>query len=136
MILKDLILSVFELILHSYTNLINEQQELKHQTDKIKITQNQALQMIFDLKFLYALFDLKSSSFSTGLNENPTLNKVYNRVLDSYKNVCSLLETFIDPFDYDIVTPFMQSKISKCITRSAVTFVFYYKNFIKNKISK
>ena len=82
--------------------------------------------MIFDLKFLYALFDLKSSSFSAGLNENPTLNKVYNRVLDSYKNVCSLLETFIDPFDYDIVTPFMQSKISKCITRSAVSFVFYF----------
>ena len=136
MILKDLILSVFELILHSYTNLINEQQELKHQTDKIKITQNQALQMIFDLKFLYALFDLKSSSFSAGLNENPTLNKVYNRVLDSYKNVCSLLETFIDPFDYDIVTPFMQSKISKCITRSAVSFVSYFKHGIKNKISK
>jgi hypothetical protein len=75
--------------LQTYTNLLNQQQE--HQTDKIKITQNQALQMIFDLKFLYALFDVKSSSFSSGLNENPTLNKLYNRVLDSYKK--RLLET-------------------------------------------
>ena len=47
------------MILDYYKKLLNEHKNLDSQ-DKIKLTQNQALQLIFDLKFVHTLFDLKS----------------------------------------------------------------------------
>ena len=109
------------MILEYYKNLLNEHKHLDSK-DKIKLTQNQALQLIFDIKFIHTLFDLKSTGvyLNVGSSENLELNKKFNRSIDVYKEVCALLETFVDPFDYDICVPFIQSKIAKCINRSAV----------------
>jgi hypothetical protein len=109
------------MILDYYKKLLNEHKNLDSQ-DKIKLTQNQALQLIFDLKFLHTLFDLKSTGvyLNVGSSEHLELNKKFQRSLEDYNEVCSLLESFVDPFDYDICTPFIQSKLAKCISRSAV----------------
>lgn len=66
--------------------------------------------MLFDLKFLYILFDLKVN----------LINK--QQIQDDYKNVCSQLESFIDPFDYDICLPFIQSNINKSIARTSTLY--------------
>jgi len=66
--------------------------------------------MLFDLKFLYILFDLKVT----------LINK--QQIQDDYKNVCSQLESFIDPFDYDICLPFIQSNINKSIARTSTLY--------------
>jgi hypothetical protein len=68
------------------------------------------MQMLFDLKFLYILFDLKVT----------LINK--QQIQDNYKNVCSQLESFIDPFDYDICLPFIQSNINKSIARTSTLY--------------
>jgi hypothetical protein len=122
LLLKKLILSVFGLILVSYDELTQSQNSEKF--NKIKLTQNQSLQMLFDLRFLFNLFDLKSfhylSSSSSSQNMNDDLNKNHAKKLDQFRNVCSNLESLIDPFDYDICNPFMQSNITKSISRSLV----------------
>ena len=66
------------MILDYYKKLLNEHKNLDSQ-DKIKLTQNQALQLIFDLKFLHTLFDLKSTGvyLNVGSSEHLELNKLY-----------------------------------------------------------
>ena len=87
----------------------------------MKITQNKALQMIFDLKYLFTLFDGKSfSMYALDKNEMADQKAFIAKLLDDYKLVCSMLESQIDPFDYDICQPFMQSNITKCISKSNV----------------
>lgn len=104
-----MIAKVFKLIISSYKNVVCEQKDLVDSDEKrIRLTQNQSLQMIFDLRFLYTLFDMKTSNQS--------------EVNEEYKQVLADLETFIDPFDYDICLPFMQSNITKSISRTAALY--------------
>lgn len=94
---------MFELVLKSYKKVIDLE-------TSIKLTQNQAMQILFDIKFLFVLFDLK-------------LNLINKQSLqDEYKNICSQLESFIDPFDYDICIPFIQSNITKLIARTTTLY--------------
>lgn len=118
-------MSVFSHILNIYKSFLTQQQSETNSDDlRIKLTQNQSLQALFDLKFLYALFDLKSSSLLTNNSTDPNDNqsKLYSKIIEDFKSVCSLLESFIDPFDYDICTPFMQSNIAKSISRSVTLY--------------
>lgn len=94
---------MFELVLKAYNKIITVE-------TSIKLTQNQAMQILFDLKFLFVLFDLKLNL----INKQP--------LQDEYKNICSQLESFIDPFDYDICTPFIQSNITKSIARTTTLY--------------
>ncbi len=127
MILKELIQSTFHLILLSFKNIIknhHKDSELDETDKSIKLTQNQSLQMIFDLKFLFALFDLKSMTYSSNTSPSKDGNKILNlKLLDEYKDIINQLESLVDPFDYDICTPFIQSNISKAISRSTVIFL-------------
>ena len=140
LIIKDLIHSMFKLIIHAFKNLIKKHNQRNGDADngdadaisdaggeavndngKIHLTQNQALQMLFDVKFLYALFDMKSASSSS--SSSPSKESSY---LDEYKELCGDLEALVDPFDYDICTPFMQSNIAKAITRTAVINIYFF----------
>lgn len=109
-----MILKVFELIINFYNKIVLGQNSGEHHG--IKLTQNQSLQMLFDLRFLYNLFDIKSMS----LNDKNSPGSVLNRIQLDYKNVSNELEALIDPFDYDICSPFIQSNITKSIARSNV----------------
>ena len=125
LVLKDLTIELFSCLLRSLRRLAtdNDGTDL---SDRLKLTQNQALQIIFDLKYLFTLFDFKSYATS---NENEKVK--LSRMLDDYQSVTSQFESMIDPFDYDICLPFIQSNINKCITRSNVRLssflrFFYY----------
>lgn len=131
LILKDLILSVTSFVLEIYNNLIalSETNDLK----RIKITQNQSLQMLFDIKFLNSLFDIKSSNYLNSTNESNDRIEAFNKIQQDFKDVCSRLESLIDPFDYDICVPFLQSNISKAIARYAVIHFFFQKIILRTK---
>lgn len=115
LILKNLILNVFELIIKAYQAIVLKQNSNDNEKS-IKLTQNQSLQMLFDIRFLYTLFDLKSFQIMTTDKDN------INRIQEEYKKLTSDLEGFIDPFDYDICSPFIQSNISKSISRSSALY--------------
>lgn len=134
-------LSVLDLVLKFYLDLFNKNKNAIHKAgdQRIKLTQNQSLQILFDLKFLFNLFDFKSISLSmnspllsTSMSFSGSSNqidheaslKLYNKLNEEFKNVTDLYESLIDPFDYDICLPFMQSNIAKSITRSSVKFLF------------
>ncbi|CAF0714065.1 unnamed protein product [Brachionus calyciflorus] len=118
LVLKELVLSVFNLMLEVYLNFLSAQENSNE--NRIKLTQNQSLQILFDLRFMFNLFDLKSSNYSS-LNADDT-NEKFNKIHDDYKKVCSCLESLIDPFDYDICLPFIQSNVSKAISRTATLY--------------
>ncbi len=121
-----MVLSIFDLILNAYKVLLEKQDAVsENSSNRIKLTQNQSLQLLFDLKFLFSLFDLKSINFVSSSNEDTNLSKLFTKVFDEYKNVCSELESIIDPFDYDISSPFIQSNITKSISRSVVNFILF-----------
>lgn len=120
LIIRDLVMNVFELILEYYTLLAAKSQGngLEQDTMSIKLTQNQSLQMLFDIRFLYSLFDIKSFVLSAERSH-------MSRIQTDYKQLNSDLEALIDPFDYDICSPFIQSNITKSIGRTAVTIMIY-----------
>lgn len=121
LIIRDLVINVFELILEYYTLLAAKSQgnRLEQDTMPIKLTQNQSLQMLFDIRFLYSLFDIKSFVLSAERSR-------MSRIQTDYKQLNSDLEALIDPFDYDICSPFIQSNITKSIGRTAVTLMIYF----------
>jgi hypothetical protein len=124
LIIKDLVVVLFSQIIDKYENILKQQNN-----DQIKLTQNQSLQMIFDLKFLNQLFDLKTltptTTTTTPVDDTLQLNR---KVVEKFKDVCGQLESIIDPFDYDITVPFMQSNITKCLIRTNVSLT------IKNEL--
>lgn len=112
---------MFDRILKAYSGLIDQEEA----EDRIKMTQNQALQALFDIKFLFGLFDLKSIHFvtssATATPDDQIVNKMFERVVEEHKSLCSRLESLVDPFDFDICSPFIQSNINKAISRSLVS---------------
>ncbi|RNA42051.1 conserved oligomeric Golgi complex subunit 1, partial [Brachionus plicatilis] len=120
LILKDLILNVINFVLEVYNNLLTLSQTVDKK--RIKITQNQSLQMLFDIKFLHTLFDLKPSNYLNSTNESADRVETFNKIQQDFKEICSRVESLIDPFDYDICVPFLQSNISKAISRYAFLF--------------
>lgn len=116
LILKELIYRVLDLILRTYEDLF---EKLKNNKDESKplITQNQSLQIVFDLKFLFTFFEAKAST-----SDDEDTNKLAVKINEAYKTVTSRYESLVDPFDYDISMPFIQSNVVKCIARSSVCF--------------
>lgn len=129
--LKEVVLNILDLVLKKYRSLVDDKNALStnlstnNQTRKI-ITQNQALQILFDLKFMFIFFDIKSiglatsSSFSSDHFNDEKLAQLAINLNDEFKNVTELFESFVDPFDYDICMPFIQSNVLKCIARTTV----------------
>ena len=112
---------MFELVLNFYKDIVEKQKEANDESaNYVRLTQNQSLQMLFDLKFLYSLFDIKSNLLAANLNEATKSDMLLNTVDREFKHICDELEAFVDPFDYDICSPFIQSNVSKSMARSAV----------------
>ncbi len=72
------------------------------------LTQNQSLQILFDLRFMHNLFDMKSTNDKS--------------IQADFKKISADLEALVDPFDYDICSPFIQSNISKALARSSALY--------------
>lgn len=128
LILKELILSVLDLTLKTYQRLYERNQAMSDSTcEKLSLTQNQSLQIIFDLKYLFGLFEYKPSLLASNTSEfDEQINTKYAKLIEEYKKVSALYESLIDPFDYDICLPFMQSNVAKALARSSVSFSHIY----------
>lgn len=123
LILKDLTIELFAILLENYKEIITI--NATKTDEKIKLTQNQALQFLFDLKYVFNLFDIKSVLLAPKQEtDDATIDP--NKLLDDFKNVCTDLEALIDPFDYDICLPFLQSNVNKFVARSTVSLVFIH----------
>ncbi|XP_076852607.1 conserved oligomeric Golgi complex subunit 1 isoform X2 [Brachyhypopomus gauderio] len=74
------------------------------------ITQNRALQLIFDLRYLTA-------TLSTPLEEGRTSRSQQD---PRVQQICDLLEAHIDPFDLDVFTPYLNSNLNRVTQRTSV----------------
>lgn len=109
--LKELLFRVLQLVVNAFDEIFEAIRNQDEQKTKQILTQNQSLQTLFDLKFLFAFFDVKSDELS-----------------DKFKRVTGQYESLIDPFDFDICMPFIQSNITKSVIRTSVC-IFYYLEF-------
>ncbi|XP_041673339.1 conserved oligomeric Golgi complex subunit 1 isoform X2 [Cheilinus undulatus] len=74
------------------------------------MTQNRALQLLFDLRYLNATLACKlEEGKSSRSQQDPRFNKV-----------CDWLESFIDPFDLDVFTPPLNSNLNRLSQRTSV----------------
>lgn len=108
LVLKELLFRVLQLVVNAFDEIFEAIRNQDEQKTKQILTQNQSLQTLFDLKFLFAFFDVKSDELS-----------------DKFKRVTGQYESLIDPFDFDICMPFIQSNITKSVIRTSVCIFFY-----------
>jgi len=98
-LVKELTLGIGNSILSNVDKFVNDNQ---------KITQNQALQFIFDIRFLVLFFGGNSDT--------------KDQEMKSFKMrgnaLTTKLEGFVDPFDLDVFTPHMTNFIHRQIQRS------------------
>ncbi|KAK2564404.1 Conserved oligomeric Golgi complex subunit 1 [Acropora cervicornis] len=100
-LLHELVTSLSRGVLTSHEKLIQE--------NKPSITQNQALQVLFDLKVLTAIL--------VGRGEDETSEFTNRR-----EQVIESLESCVDPFDLDVFTPYVALNVSRQLQRCGVLF--------------
>ncbi len=74
---------------------------------KSSLTQNQALQILFDLRFMMAIL------MGRGENEGSELSNRLEQVVDT-------LEGCVDPFDLDVFSPHMATNLTRQLQRCGV----------------
>lgn len=90
----EFIESCVEKILDHYTILVNNH----------KLEQTQALQFLFDIKFVTTL----------------CISKETVQLINKSQNLCDNLRSKIDPFDLDVFYGFLQINVQKCVFQSQV----------------
>ncbi|XP_059203898.1 conserved oligomeric Golgi complex subunit 1 isoform X2 [Centropristis striata] len=79
-------------------------------TDVFPMTQNRALQLLFDLRYLNTTLGSRLEEAKTSrLHQDPR-----------FQEACDWLEGFIDPFDLDVFTPPLNTNLSRLSQRSSV----------------
>ncbi|XP_072225843.1 conserved oligomeric Golgi complex subunit 1 isoform X1 [Leuresthes tenuis] len=74
------------------------------------MTQNRALQLLFDLRYLNTTL---SSKFEEGKSSRSHQDPRFHKI-------CDWLESFIDPFDLDVFTPTLNSNLNRLSQRTLV----------------
>ncbi|KAG7504934.1 hypothetical protein JOB18_019809 [Solea senegalensis] len=93
--------------LHHYHSL-SQQDHTKD--DVFPMTQNRALQLLFDLRYL-------STTLGSRLEESRSSRSHPD---PRFHEVCDWLESFIDPFDLDVFTPLLNANLSRLSQRTSV----------------
>lgn len=97
----DFIESCMEKILNQYSILINNE---LHQT--------QALQFLFDVKFITTL----------------CISRENVQLVGKSQSLCDTLRSKIDPFDLDVFYTYLQNNVQKCVYQSQVKPLLCYKH--------
>ncbi|KAM7146012.1 conserved oligomeric Golgi complex subunit 1 isoform 4-T5 [Macrochelys suwanniensis] len=97
-------------VLAGYETLVEEKQEKKEGT--FPMTQNRALQLLYDLRYLNIVLTAKSEEAKT------SRSKQDSRI----EKVTDFLEANIDPFDLDVFTPHLNSSLNRLVQRTSVLF--------------
>ncbi|KAM9209635.1 conserved oligomeric Golgi complex subunit 1 [Dugong dugon] len=94
----------------AYEKLAEEKQTKKE--GAFPITQNQALQLLYDLRYLSIILTAESEEAKSGRSKpDPRTEKVID-----------YLEGLIDPFDLDVFTPHLNSNLNRLVQRTSVLF--------------
>ncbi|XP_062930613.1 conserved oligomeric Golgi complex subunit 1 isoform X1 [Mobula hypostoma] len=108
--LQELLKSCMDEVLPAYERLCST--KLDKVDSAFPLTQNRALQLLFDLKYL--------SSVLTARNEEVKSSR--HQQDPRVQNVTDTLESHIDPFDLDVFTPHLNNNLSKLSQRTSVLF--------------
>ncbi|XP_053231403.1 conserved oligomeric Golgi complex subunit 1 [Podarcis raffonei] len=108
--LQELLKTCMTEVLAGYEKLSGTSQEKKE--GKLPITQNRALQLLYDLRYLNIVLTTKSEDMKGSRNKQDS--RIEKEV--------DFLESYIDPFDLDVFTPHLNSNLNRLVQRTSVLF--------------
>ncbi|XP_064323174.1 conserved oligomeric Golgi complex subunit 1 isoform X1 [Phalacrocorax carbo] len=108
--LQELLRTCMAEVLAAYEKLVEEKQEKKAGT--FPMTQNRALQLLYDLRYLSIILTAKSEEAKTSRIKHDS----------RIEKVTDFLEGHIDPFDLDVFTPHLNSNLNRLVQRTSVLF--------------
>uniref|UniRef100_A0A8C5P4D7 Conserved oligomeric Golgi complex subunit 1 n=1 Tax=Jaculus jaculus TaxID=51337 RepID=A0A8C5P4D7_JACJA len=76
------------------------------------VTQNRALQLLYDLRYLSIVLTTKGEEVKSGRSKQDS----------RFEKVTDRLEALIDPFDLDVFTPHLNSNLNRLVQRTSVLF--------------
>ncbi|XP_045426711.1 conserved oligomeric Golgi complex subunit 1 isoform X2 [Pipistrellus kuhlii] len=76
------------------------------------MTQNRALQLLYDLRYLSTVLAAKGEEVKSGRSKQDS----------RIEKVTDYLEALIDPFDLDVFTPHLNSNLARLVQRTSVLF--------------
>ncbi|XP_058025893.1 conserved oligomeric Golgi complex subunit 1 isoform X1 [Ahaetulla prasina] len=109
-ILQELLKTCMTEILAGYEKLSEGKREKKE--GKLPITQNRALQLLYDLRYLNIVLTTKNEDMKSSRNKQDAR---IEKQIDA-------LESYIDPFDLDVFTPHLNSNLNHLVQRTSVLF--------------
>ncbi|XP_048347710.1 conserved oligomeric Golgi complex subunit 1 isoform X1 [Sphaerodactylus townsendi] len=109
-ILQELLKTCMTKILAGYEKLSEGKRKKKEGV--LPITQNRALQLLYDLRYLNIVLTTKSEDVKS------SRNKQDSRI----EKQTDFLESYIDPFDLDVFTPHLNSNLNRLVQRTSVLF--------------
>ncbi|NXC47712.1 COG1 protein, partial [Penelope pileata] len=108
--LQELLKACMAEVLAAYEKLMEEKQQKVPGT--FPMTQNRALQLLYDLRYLNIILTVKSEETKTSrIKQDSRIEKVTD-----------FLEGHIDPFDLDVFTPHLNSNLNRLVQRTSVLF--------------
>ncbi|XP_016056947.1 PREDICTED: conserved oligomeric Golgi complex subunit 1 [Miniopterus natalensis] len=107
--LQEMLKSCLAQVVAAYEQLSGEKQMKKE--GAFPMTQNRALQLLYDLRYLNIVLTAKGEEVKGGRKQDSRIEKV-----------ADCLEALIDPFDLDVFTPHLNSNLSRLVQRTAVLF--------------
>ncbi|KAL6077747.1 hypothetical protein STEG23_007901 [Scotinomys teguina] len=108
--LQEMLKTCMAQVIAAYEQLTEEQQVKKEGT--FAMTQNRALQLLYDLRYLNTVLTSKGEEVKSGRSKpDSRIEKVTDR-----------LEALIDPFDLDVFTPHLNSNLNRLVQRTSVLF--------------
>uniref|UniRef100_A0A4X1SL52 Conserved oligomeric Golgi complex subunit 1 n=1 Tax=Sus scrofa TaxID=9823 RepID=A0A4X1SL52_PIG len=108
--LQEMLKSCMVRVVAAYEKLAEEKQLKKE--GAFPMTQNRALQLLYDLRYLNIVLTAKGEEMKSGRS------KPDSRV----EKVADYLEALIDPFDLDVFTPHLHSNLNRLVQRTSVLF--------------
>lgn len=105
--LQELLQACHSQALHHFHSL---SQQAPNREGVFPMTQNRALQLLFDLRYL-------STTLGCKLEEGKSSRSQQD---PRFMEVCDWLESFIDPFDLDVFTPPLNSNLNRLSQRTSV----------------
>ncbi|KAL1779029.1 conserved oligomeric Golgi complex subunit 1 isoform X2 [Sigmodon hispidus] len=108
--LQEMLKNCMAQVIAAYEQLTEDQQLKKEGT--FLMTQNRALQLLYDLRYLNIVLTSKGEEMKSGRSKpDSRIEKVTDR-----------LEALIDPFDLDVFTPHLNSNLNRLVQRTSVLF--------------
>uniref|UniRef100_A0A672Q4U9 Conserved oligomeric Golgi complex subunit 1 n=1 Tax=Sinocyclocheilus grahami TaxID=75366 RepID=A0A672Q4U9_SINGR len=106
--------TLLDLLRGCLDQLVSEYEKLTQKTQSkdaaLPMTQNRALQLLFDLRYLSATLGSRlEEGRSSRSQQDPRIQQV-----------CDSLESHIDPFDLDVFTPHLNSNLNRLSQRTSV----------------